>query len=281
MSDRKVPLNLYKISQPFSSKVLQNIKLTSDSSPNDTRHVVLDLKGSTYQYLEGQSVGVLPEGHDKEGHAYSVRLYSIASHRRGDKDFPNSLSLCVKRVVYEDPKTGKEVRGVGSNFVCDLKEGDSVRITGPVGNRFLLPESLNEHHYIFIATGTGIAPYRGMLEELFEQKVQSQVWLFFGVPYRSDLLYEKEFRSYEHYPNFHFVPAISREEKNADGSKVYVQHRLLQHQKDLAPFISDPKTLIYVCGLKGSQQGVEEALKTILPPSEHDTIKKRIIIEVY
>ncbi|MBI1870463.1 MAG: ferredoxin--NADP(+) reductase [Chlamydiae bacterium] len=281
MSEKKISLNTYKVSSPWTATVLENIKLTADSSPNDTRHVVINLQGSSYEYVEGQSVGILPPGIDEKGKPHAVRLYSIASHRRGEKGDAQSLSVCVKRVVYQDPVTGLEKRGVGSNFICDLKKGDAVRITGPVGNRFLLPEHVNDPSYIFIATGTGIAPFRGMLKELFQKGFQNHAWLIFGTPYRSDILYEKEFQNYETHQKFHFVTAVSREDKNRDGTKVYVQHRLLEHQKELVPILTDTKTLIYICGLKGIEKGIYETLQSILSPTAYEELRKRILVEVY
>ncbi|MBI1884407.1 MAG: ferredoxin--NADP(+) reductase [Chlamydiae bacterium] len=279
--DRKIPLNIYKISSPCVGTVLENKKLTQPSSPNDTHHVVVGLEGSSYTYLEGQSAGVLPAGMDEKGKPHAVRLYSIASHRSGEKGYPFSLSLCVKRVVYQNPQTGQEKRGVGSNYTCDLKTGDSVKLTGPVGNRFLLPENFQEHHFIFLATGTGIAPFRGMLAHLFQNHFKNEIWLIFGTPYKTDVLYEEEFGQYRSHPNFHFVTAISREEKNKDGSKVYVQHRILEHQAKLIPLLRETNTLLYICGLKGMEKGIHEAMQVMCPQELYEQVRKRILIEVY
>ncbi len=281
MSDSKIPLNIYKVSSPLTAKVLENTRLTGAGSPNDTHHVVIDLIGSQLEYLEGQSVGVIPPGVDEKGKPYSVRLYSIASSRKGEKNYPKNVSLCLKRVIYHDPATDHEKRGVASNYICDLKPGDAIQVTGPVGNRFLLPENFQDHHYIFIATGTGIAPYRGMLTYLFENGFKGEVSLIFGVPYRTDLLYENEFSSLLKYPNFHFVKAISREEKNQDGSKVYVQHRLLENKEKLVPLILKYNTRIYICGLKGMEKGIQESFQNMLTQEQYNEAKKRIFVEVY
>jgi ferredoxin--NADP+ reductase len=281
MTERKIPLNIYKISDPFMGTVRQNLKLTRDSSPNDTRHVVIDLEGSRYEYLEGQSAGVLPPGINEKGKPHSVRLYSIASHRYGEGGHPKRLSLCVKRVIYQDPGTRQERHGVASNYICDLMPGDQVKLTGPAGNRFLLPEQFLDHHYVFIATGTGIAPFRGMLYQLFHHEFRGEVWLIFGVQYRSDILYEKEFHQHEAHPNFHFVTAISREETNSDGSKVYVQHRLLDYKNELASLMARTNTLIYICGISGMEKGIGQALQTIFSTEIYEQVKKRVLVEVY
>ena len=76
-------------------------------------------------YAEGQSIGIIAEGTDKNGKPHKLRLYSIASSAPGDYGDGKTVSLCVKRLIYED-EDGNEVRGVCSNYICDLKKGDKV-----------------------------------------------------------------------------------------------------------------------------------------------------------
>ena len=93
-------------------------------------------------------------------------------YRYGDKLDGKTTSLCVRRAVYVDPETGKEdpaKKGVCSNFLCDAKPGDSVSLTGPAGKVMLLPESKPEVDLIWVATGTGIAPYRSFARRLFAE----------------------------------------------------------------------------------------------------------------
>merc|ERR1711976_502747 len=108
----------------------------------------------------------------------AIRLYSIASSAVGDNENSKTVTLCVKRVVELDGKfanrevgedkpdkagtafpENKVYRGVCSNYICDLNEGDDVMITGPVGTEMLLPQD-PEANIIMLATGTGIAPMR-------------------------------------------------------------------------------------------------------------------------
>lgn len=80
--------------------------------------------------------------------------------------------------------------------MCDFGPGDNVRITGPAGKRFLLPPDFHARDLIFLATGTGIAPYRGMLKEMFDQDYRGTVFLIFGVHYEDTILYHDEFQAY-------------------------------------------------------------------------------------
>merc|ERR1719174_2626364 len=126
------------------------------------------------------SLGLIAPGPDKKTgkDPAAGRLYSIASSAVGDDQSSKTVSLCVKRVVEVDGKhfnrdvgedkpdkagthypNNKVYRGVASNYICDLKVGDEVTITGPVGTEMLLPRD-PESVLIMLATGTGIAPMR-------------------------------------------------------------------------------------------------------------------------
>merc|ERR1711879_62207 len=188
---REVPFNVFKTKDPLIAKVTKNDKypqtITEDTGdPNwETVHVTFDHQGK-YPYLEGMSLGVIAPGPDKRGQSpAAIRLYSIASSAVGDDQTSKTVSLCVKRVVELDGKfanrekgedkpdkagthfpESKVYRGVCSNYICDMKEGDEVTITGPVGTEMLLPEDPNSN-VIMLATGTGIAPMRSYLRLLF------------------------------------------------------------------------------------------------------------------
>jgi len=233
-------------------------------------------------------------GPDKKGQTpAALRLYSIASSAVGDDQTSNTVSLCVKRVVELDGKfanrevgedkpdkagthfpKNKVYRGVCSNYICDLKEGDEVLITGPVGTEMLLPQD-DDAALILLATGTGIAPMRSYLRLLFadkaganpdgSRKFKGLAWLFLGVPYSKSLLYDDENIEFAtKYPdNFRYDYAISREQKNAAGQKMYIQTRIAEYAQDIWDLLQNKKSHVYMCGLKGMESGMEEALGPI------------------
>ena len=267
-------VNLYTPKEPFESRVLAKHRITETASPNHAWHLVLSLAGSRMagKYRSGQSIGAIPEGRFSEAQLnyahksldHKLRLYSIASSCWGDDWRGETVSLCVKREIGEDEQTGELVFGEASNLLCDAKPGDVLHITGPAGKAFLLPDDLLAHNYVFVATGTGIAPFRGMIIELCEQGHDGEVWLLFGVPYSTDVMYHEEFLSLaEQHPNFHYVTAISREQKNDRGGKMYAQDRLQQHQDTLIPLLERPETMLYMCGLKGMEFGIYQWLYRI------------------
>merc|ERR1712070_661283 len=99
----------------------------------------------------------MPAGEDANGKPHKLRLYSIASTRHGDDFNGNTVSLCVRQLQYE--KDGETINGVCSTYLCDIKPGDKVKITGPVGKEMLLPDE-EDANIVMLATGTGIAPMR-------------------------------------------------------------------------------------------------------------------------
>ena len=134
----EVEVNTFRKSNPLKCRVIENKKLFEiTDEENDARHITLQTQG--IRYLEGQSVGVLTPGENAKGKPHAVRLYSIASVGN-DLPMTEELSLCVKRVVYEDIEGIKKF-GVASNYLCDLIQGSEVLITGPAGRNFLLPRA--------------------------------------------------------------------------------------------------------------------------------------------
>src|SRR5690606_24387355 len=153
-------VNLYTHKNVATATVAGNYRLDEDTD-NAIHHIVLDFGELPFPVLEGQSIAVLPPGTDAQGRAYHARQYSIASPRDGERPNYNNISLTVKRVTTD--YDGNPVRGVCSNYLCDLQKGDKVKVIGPFGNTFLMP-NLQHSNLIMICTGTGSAPMRAMTE---------------------------------------------------------------------------------------------------------------------
>jgi ferredoxin--NADP+ reductase len=282
-----IPLNLYRVSSPAVARVVANERLTPPGAA-DVRHLVLDVTELGFRYLEGQSLGILSPGIDEHGRPHKLRLYSIASPRSGDDGRGTSASLCVKRVLDHDPSTGLEHRGVASNYLCDLRPGDEVRITGPAGKTFLLPDDPGTN-LILVATGTGIAPFRAFVRRIYEElpRWTGAVWLVFGVRTRAECLYREELESYQDRPGYHCCFAFSREQQNPEGGRMYVQHRMAEHRAELGELLDREQTLVYICGLKGMETGIEALFG--LPPGggaawpSFAALRKsgRVLIETY
>jgi ferredoxin--NADP+ reductase len=261
-----VPINIYRPNAPFLGKCISNQELVRAGGEGTVRHLIFDIAGGDLRYLEGQSIGIIPSGNDAKGKPHKLRLYSIASTRHGDHVDDKTVSLCVRQLEYKSPETGEQVFGVCSSYLCGLNLGDEVKITGPVGKEMLLPSDPTAT-IIMMATGTGIAPFRAYLWRMFkennpEYKFQGLAWLFFGVAYTPNLLYKQELEELEQkYPdNFKLACAISREQKNAQGGKMYIQHRIQENADRLWELVQKPNTHVYICGLKGMEGGIDEGM---------------------
>jgi benzoyl-CoA 2,3-dioxygenase component A len=241
--------------------VTGNVRVTEVGTDYDTHHIVLDFGSMPFPVLEGQSIGVLPPGQDTNGRAHHPRQYSIASPRNGERPGYNNLSLTIKRVL-EDHQ-GKPVRGVASNYMCDLKVGDKVQVIGPFGASFLMPNH-PKSHIVMICTGTGSAPMRAMTE--WRRRLRSsgkfeggKLLLFFGARTKEELPY---FGPLQGLPK-DFIDINFAFSRTPGQPKKYVQHAMRERAADLAPLLADPNCCFYVCGLKSMEEGVVLALQDI------------------
>ncbi|MEL0003321.1 MAG: benzoyl-CoA 2,3-epoxidase subunit BoxA [Rhodospirillales bacterium] len=246
----KPTVNLYNIANPVEATIQGNYRLTHEDSETDVRHIILNFGGKPFPVLEGQSLGIITPGLDKNGKPHLPRLYSVSSPRDGERPNYNNVSLTIKR----------EQDGICSNFICDLKQGDKVMVTGPFGATFLLPED-PEARILMICTGTGSAPMRAftMRRQRTVGKKSGGMIMFFGARTPETLPY---FGPLSKVPNellekhlvFSRLPGKPRE---------YVQDRMLAEEKIVANFLTDPNTYIYICGLRGMEEGVEKSFSDI------------------
>jgi ferredoxin-NADP reductase len=193
-----------------------------------TKHLEFEVEEiPQFKFVAGQfvSMNVLRDGRE------ITRAYSIASAPRTGPVF----DVCLNRV--QD--------GYFSNLLCDLPEGSKVRFHGPHGYFVLKPQIRDS---VFIGTGTGVAPLRGMLHWLFEDPARNEgheLWLVFGVRKREDLYYHDEFVQLEKdHPNFHYIPTLSRPDETWTGARGYVQDHVREIVKDRKDMDA------YICGLK-------------------------------
>lgn len=272
LEDIGIPSNFAKPTQPVTATILGRARLIDESAPGDIQHVVMKLPEG-FHYVEGQSLSVIPPGVDEKGKPHKPRLYSIASTRYGDLLDGTTVSLCVRRAEYVDPVTGvvdPTKMGVCSNFLCNAESGDTVQVAGPVGKTMLLPDDSSKD-IIMVATGTGIAPFRGFLHRLYMENTvarhmfSGRAWLILGVPVTGGLLYPQEIAAMQANAaagSLEVTYAISREMKNSSGGKLYVQDVLAERAEELFRRL-DAGAVIYFCGLKGMMPGILEALENV------------------
>lgn len=264
-SASKPQINLWTREQPAVATVTGNYRITEEGTDSDIRHIVLDFGSQSFPVLEGQSIGIIPPGTDARGKPHIVRLYSVASARDGERPGYNNLALTVKRVLFDD--NGQQRQGVGSGYMCDLKKGDKVQVTGPFGSTFLMPDD-PDANLLMICTGTGAAPFRGMTERRrrLGNNGGGKMMLFFGARSPSELPYfgplqklSAELLDQE--------LVFSRMSKLNEDDKEYVQDRMLKRADEVLSLLKSDQTHIYVCGLKGMEAGVETSFERICQDS--------------
>jgi benzoyl-CoA 2,3-dioxygenase component A len=296
-------LNLYTHRQPVMATVAGNFRVTELGTDSDTHHIVLDFGSLPFPVLEGQSLGILPPGTDATGRPHHARQYSIASPRDGERPGYNNVALTVKRVLVDHD--GQPVRGVASNYLCDLAKGDRVQVIGPFGSSFLMPNHAGAH-LLMICTGTGSAPMRAMTERRRRAHApigggvsaagaagspdgqaaeDGRLMLFFGARSQRELPY---FGPLARLPR-DFIDIELAYSRSADHPKRYVQDALRERASDVAALLVDPATHIYVCGLKAMEAGVLQALQEVAGrhsldwPTLHQQLKAegRLHFETY
>lgn len=222
--------------QTFTARLV-----SSDSLSDYTKHLEFEVGGKRFGFVAGQWLSFRQLKSDGEE---VTRAYSICSPPADDSRF----ALCLNRVH----------DGFMSNFLCDMKAGDNISFEGPFGD-FILRPPLRDT--IFIATGTGIAPFRSMLQWLLADESRHQgkhLWLLFGNRREEDIYYHDEFlRLADLHPNFHYLPTLSRPAENWQGLRGYVQ----QHVPKMAQDRVD--THAYICGLDKMVKVNRELLKSL------------------
>lgn len=190
-----------------------------------------------FRFTPGQFITI---SHETEGQIVE-RSYSIAS----EPGTGNSIELCV---VFNE-------NGLLTPELWKMKPGDSLSFRGPLGG-FMLREPI-ETDLCFVCTGTGVAPFRSMIRYILHQKIAHRhIWLIFGARTQDDLLYRNEFNSLSaDFPEFHYVPVLSREKWNGESGYVHqVYQRLFDDGRDAR---------FYVCGWQNMCSDARNNLKNL------------------
>jgi CDP-4-dehydro-6-deoxyglucose reductase len=216
----------------------------------EVRHFVFEAEGvDRLHFIPGQFVSLSAPVRGK----IITRAYSIASAPGNSARF----DLCLNRVPGG---------GALSGWLFEMKPGDTVETKPPLG-LFSLRQPPRDS--LFVATGTGIAPFRSMLLAHLNDKSPAFT-LLFGVRFQSHLMYRREFEDLaRRFPQFRFWPTLSRPEPDWTGRTGHVQ----AHLEDALGGRRDVD--VYLCGLKAMVDDVRRILK------EMGFDRKQILYEKY
>jgi len=215
----------------------------------EVRHFVFEVPGAQQIHFKpGQFVSFNETLNGKK----ITRPYSIVSLPDG-----NRFELCLN-LVHE---------GVFTPHLFAMQPGDSIEMSAPLGF-FVIRDPAKEA--VFIATGTGIAPFRAMAPDYLSHPRARQLTLLFGVRHAETIYYRDDFDALTgRYPNFRFWPTLSRAESSWTGRIGHVQTHLLEA-------IGDRRDLdVYICGLKAMVDDVRAMLKGL------GFDRKQIVFEKY
>jgi ferredoxin-NADP reductase len=221
----------------FNARLVRSVPLSEF-----TKHLELEVEGvDHFGFVPGQWLSVKANTPDGEE---MTRAYSIASPPSEN----GHVAFCLNRVN----------EGFMSNHLLSLNEGGEITFQGPFGNFILHPPMRDT---LFIATGTGIAPFRSMLHWLLAEEVRHegrQLWLLFGARTEQDLYYREELEQLAaKHSNFHFLPTLSRAPAEWKGLRGYVQ----THVPEIVGSRTDMHA--YICGLAKMVKVNRDLLKNL------------------
>ncbi|RYD53389.1 MAG: oxidoreductase [Sphingobacteriales bacterium] len=237
---------------PWQSAIVEQVL---PESPGTNRYFLRLPDTQAFDFVPGQFITVDLPIHEQRNKRW--RSYSIASAPSGT----NTIELLIVRA---EPSEG------GSAYIWEhWKPGTVVPMRGPQGT-FTVPSLLPEESLFLICTGTGVAPFRSMLQHWHQSGTfpQQPIYLIFGGRRREDLLYESELRGLaDQYPQFRYLPTLSREAW--DGAMGYV-HAVYE------PYCSQcPSAQFMICGWRTMVDETKHRLEAL----GYD--RKQIHLELY
>jgi CDP-4-dehydro-6-deoxyglucose reductase, E3 len=203
----------------FEKKIIPSKINIIEKLNDDVLKIVVRIPpNSNFNFNSGQYVNIIKGG--------ITRSYSIAN----SSYHKNQLEFFIK----------KYTNGLMSDyFFKEAKINDLLRLEGPIGTFFLRDSSFK--NIIFLATGTGIAPIKSILEGLdksYQQYQNKNLWVIVGARYQEDLFWKPNFKNL----NIKYIPVLSRPENDWTGAQGYVQDIVLNQQINLE------NTQVYACG---------------------------------
>jgi ferredoxin--NADP+ reductase len=215
------------------------------------RRLVLQIDDPAFRYAAGQSIGVLVPGPHEFGSDVHHRRYSIANPTQSGNPQSVELELLVRRCFYVDEVSGERYPGVASNYLCDAKPGERLRITGPYLSPFKIPGD-SQSNLLMVGTGTGIAPFRAFIQQIYDQHGgwQGDVRLFYGDQGGMNLLYlnEEQGDIGQYYDTATFKAYSALIERPLADEADGLEASLTAHVEECRRLLLDPKTYLFMAG---------------------------------
>ncbi len=263
----------------YKAKVLKSERITSDMM-EEIREITLSVNDSGFGCKVNQSFGVLVPTPGKDD-SIQHRLYSISELKPNPKN-KCEFSSVIKRCIYIDAFSGEEVQGVVSNYLCDRREGDEITITGPYPLPFKIPDNPYAN-MILIGLGTGIAPFRAFIRDLYTSDKQwhGQVRLFYGSKNGLELLYMnnkgRDRAQYYDETTYHALKDLSPRPFWMDSFTN--AQKVEDRAEELLDMLWESDTYVYLAGHERILENLELVLSTTLGSKEKWEARKSGLIE--
>lgn len=237
----------------YDATVLKSERITEELSEVEVRELVLEVDNHDFNFEVGQSIGILVKGPEEFGGSLHHRLYTVADTPTPKARGKPEITIVVRRCSYIDEYSGEEYIGINSNFICDRKTGDRLKITGPFGIPFSIPEDRNTN-LLLIGLGTGIAPFRALVKKIYQQKGgwKGKVMLLYGARSGLELLYmnnkRDDFTRYYDEETFEAIKALSPRPNWVDP--IAWDYAIEERAEEIWKMLSEGQTYVYVAGLE-------------------------------
>ncbi len=281
MSEAVRRLEDYETQPRFEARVVSSERITPSESEDEVREIVLEVDRPDSPYEAAQNIGVLAPGDPAFGQEHHFRLYSVADRPERGKAGKPRIKICVRRCIYIDEYSGERYAGRASNYLCDLVAGDTLWTTGPYGQAFEVPRSMDAN-LILIGSGTGIAPFRAFVKHLYNdvREWRGRVLLFYGAKSGLEMLYQNEknndFAQYYDEETFEAFEALSPRPHWADP--IAWDHAIAERGDELLQLLDKPNTYVYVAGLEKMRNELDAVFSQLVGSGKTWTEQKATLV---
>ena len=252
----------------YTAKLIASSRITPPHSPEDVRQMIFEVNDADFDAQVGQCIKVLAPG--QFGNQHHSRLYSLAHLEHMDSQ-GSEFSLLVRRCSYIDDFSGERYAGVASHFLCDLPVGSAITFSGPCGHPFAIPAN-RQSPLLMVGMGTGIAPFRGLVNRIYDTLGgwEGKVRLFYGARSGLEMLYmndeNQDVANYFDQSTFKAFQAVSPrphfDEPPALGPAI------TQNAAEVREMLQDSNTQVFIAGPQAMLGTVEATFAHIVGGSE-------------
>ena len=264
--------------RPITGTLLRSERITPQSSPEEVRNLVFRTEDLSFDGRTGQCIRVLAPG--QYGNRFHARLYSLAEVDDAGGD-ATEFALCVRRCHYVDDFNGQEYPGVASNYLCDLRPGDEIRFAGPIGYPFAVPAN-PKADILMIGMGTGIAPFRGLVRDIYRghRGWEGRVRLFHGARSGLEMLYmneeNKDLALYYDQATFRAFQAVSPRPHFAEP--VALDRALERNAAEVWDMLQGADSRVFLAGPQGMQAAVDKAIAAMAgSPAAWAALRQKLV----